>query len=136
MLDNASAKSTLGKTISHFRKQHSMTQAQLAEKMNVTDKAVSKWERDISCPDINTLPRLAELFGITVDQLMQSKDFSPVAAKNIHDILNLIFQAVTVAMGVAVTVLSVLKQIDLYSGFTLLGIGLACAGISLLRRHK
>lgn len=41
--------------------------------MGVTDKAVSKWERDISFPDINTFPKLAEVFGISVDELMQVK---------------------------------------------------------------
>lgn len=41
--------------------------------MSVTDKAVSKWERDLSCPDVNSLPKLAEIFGISVDELMQIK---------------------------------------------------------------
>ena len=62
---------TLGKAIAMMRKEKNMTQAELAEKMGVTDKAVSKWERDLSCPDVATLPRLAELFGITVAELMQ-----------------------------------------------------------------
>lgn len=39
--------------------------------MGVTDKAVSKWERDICYPDVNSLPKLAEIFGISVDELMK-----------------------------------------------------------------
>lgn len=46
------------------------------------------------------------------------------------------FRAIPVAMGVAVVVTSLLHSIDLYSGFSLLGIGLACTGISLLRKEK
>lgn len=57
----------LGKTISTLRKEKGMTQSELAEKMSVTDKAVSKRERDIACPDVGTLPKLAEIFNITVD---------------------------------------------------------------------
>ena len=41
--------------------------------MGVTDKAVSKWERDLSFPDINSIPKLAEIFEVTVDELMQVK---------------------------------------------------------------
>ena len=61
---------TLGKRISNHRKQLGLTQEQLAEKMGVTAQAVSKWENDLSCPDINMLPRLAEVFGTTTDALL------------------------------------------------------------------
>ncbi|WP_019320496.1 helix-turn-helix domain-containing protein [Streptococcus mutans] len=50
-----------------------MTQLELAEKMRVTDKAVSKWERDLSFPNINSIPKLAEIFEVSVDDLMQVK---------------------------------------------------------------
>ena len=59
--------------ISSLRKENGMTQLQLAEIMGVTDKAVSKWERDLSAPDVNSIPKLAETFGVTVDELMQVK---------------------------------------------------------------
>ena len=66
-------KKTLGMIIAELRKEQGMTQLELAEKMGVTDKAVSKWERDLSCPDINSLPNLAALLGVSVDELMQFK---------------------------------------------------------------
>ncbi|WP_025982253.1 helix-turn-helix domain-containing protein [Streptococcus mutans] len=50
-----------------------MTQLELAEKMRVTDKAVSKWERDLSFPDINSIPKLVEIFEVSVDDLTQVK---------------------------------------------------------------
>ena len=61
---------TLGKRIMQHRKNMGLTQDQLAEKLGVTAQAVSKWENDLSCPDINMLPRLAELFGTTTDALL------------------------------------------------------------------
>jgi transcriptional regulator with XRE-family HTH domain len=61
---------TLGKRIMQHRKNIGMTQDQLAERLGVTAQAVSKWENDLSCPDINTLPKLAELFGTSTDALL------------------------------------------------------------------
>ena len=134
-------KQTLGTMISSLRKEKSMTQAQLAEKMNITDKAVSKWERDLSCPDINSLDKLSEILGVTVDELVQAvkakecvKDENP--SQKITKLINLIFKAITLAMGVAVVVLSSLNEIDSSSAITLLGIGLGCAGICLLQNTK
>ena len=66
-------KQTLGTTIASLRKEKGMTQMELAEQLGVTDKAVSKWERDLSCPDVNSLPTLAKVLGISVDDLMQCK---------------------------------------------------------------
>ena len=61
---------TLGKRIAKNRKRMNMTQDQLAEQLGLTAQAVSKWENDQSCPDIATLPKLANIFGITVDALL------------------------------------------------------------------
>lgn len=61
---------TLGKRIVSHRKRLGLTQDQLAEKLGVTAQAVSKWENDQSCPDITMLPKLAEIFGITADELL------------------------------------------------------------------
>ena len=92
---------TLGTMIAALRKEKGMTQLELAEKMGVTDKAVSKWERDLSCPDVNTIPRLAELFGISVDELMQVKT-APEEKSGKSELVNLILRGVGLAMGVAV----------------------------------
>ncbi len=61
---------TLGKRIMAQRKRMGLTQDQLAEQLGITAQAVSKWENDLSCPDITTLPKLAEIFGITTDELL------------------------------------------------------------------
>lgn len=61
---------TLGKRIQHLRRQQGLTQEALAESLGVTGQAVSKWENDLSCPDIMTLAPLARLLGVTVDTLL------------------------------------------------------------------
>ena len=122
---------SIGETIATLRKEKGMTQSQLAEKMNVTDKAVSKWERDLSCPDINTISKLAEVLGVSVEELLTAKK-SEYADSKIKDLFNLILKAVAVAMGVAVIVLNILDKIDIKTSIILLGIGIFCIGLYLL----
>ena len=74
---------TLGSAITALRKQKGMTQQELADYMGVSDKAVSKWERDQSLPDVYALARLADLFGVTVDQLL-GNPVSPAREKVSH----------------------------------------------------
>ncbi len=127
---------TMGKMIAAKRKELGMTQLELAEKMGVTDKAVSKWERELSYPDVNTIPKLAETFGMTTDELMQIKTESACTEEKNEkgNIVSLIFRAVCIAMGMAVTVLSLLGELDTNTAITMLGIGVACAGVSLLEK--
>ena len=61
---------SLGSKIAFYRKKLSLTQEELAEKCSVTPQAVSKWENDISAPDIGLIPVLAQLFGISCDELL------------------------------------------------------------------
>ena len=67
----------LGANISAYRKRAHLTQAGLAEQLNYSDKAVSKWERGESIPDLPTLVQLAELFDITVNDLLEDPDALP-----------------------------------------------------------
>ena len=122
---------TIGEMISSLRKEKGMTQNELAEKMNVTDKAVSKWERDLSCPDINTISKLANILDVSVDELLQAKKKENSNTK-LKDLIDLIFKAISLAMGIAVVVLNILDKIDTKSSIIMLGIGIACIGIYLL----
>lgn len=61
----------IGIFISELRKEKNMTQKDLAEKLNVTDKAVSKWERGVGYPEITILPLLADALGVTTSELLQ-----------------------------------------------------------------
>ena len=55
--------------IAHYRKLRGYTQKEFAELIGVSCQAVSKWEQKISCPDIMLLPKIADVFGITIDEL-------------------------------------------------------------------
>lgn len=68
---------TFGERIAEKRKSKGYTQEQLAEMMGVTAQAVSKWENDLSCPDVMTLPTLAQKLGCTVDELLTGRDSAP-----------------------------------------------------------
>ena len=125
---------SIGETIAKLRKEKGMTQNQLAEKMNVTDKAVSKWERDLSCPDINTISKLADILDVSVEELLKAKK-SKYEESKIKEIFNLTLKAVALAMGVAVIVLNVLEKIDTKTSIILLGIGMFCIGLNLLEEQ-
>ena len=68
---------TIGKRIAFFRKEKGLTQEELAQHMGISPQAVSKWENDQTCPDISALPKLARLFGVTVDELLEGKEALP-----------------------------------------------------------
>ncbi len=84
---------TLGKRIAELRRQRGLTQDQLAEAMNVSPQAVSKWENDLSCPDITMLPGLADYFHVTIDFLMRGEPTDEVRMvpaeqrKNVDDMI-------------------------------------------------
>lgn len=76
-MDDERLKSVIGANIAAYRKRGSLTQAGLAEKLNYSDKAVSKWERGESVPDVLTLVQLAELFHVSVNDLLVDPDALP-----------------------------------------------------------
>ena len=126
---------TLGMMISALRKEKGMTQLDLAEKVGVTDKAVSKWERDLSFPDINSIPKLAEIFEVSVDELMQvNSETKDNSRKNkVEEIVDTALKGIGLAMGIAVIVLSILGELESNSAFVMLGIGLVGISVSVLR---
>ena len=69
-MEETALRKTIGKNIALYRKSHRDTQAALGHKLNYTDKAVSKWERGESLPDIYVLSQIAEIYGITVGTLI------------------------------------------------------------------
>lgn len=87
--------STLGKRITNFRKEKNLKQEQLAEILNVSPQAVSKWENDVTCPDISLLPELAKIFNVSIDELLVGKVEHPKVVelvpeekrKNISDLM-------------------------------------------------
>ena len=125
---------SMGEIISTLRREKGMTQKELADMLNITDKAVSKWERGMACPDTHTIPRVAEILGISVEELMNAKAAPANGHKGAGYLIDIILRAVPMAMGIAVVVISLLGEMDIKSGFTMLGIGLACAGMHMLKQ--
>lgn len=129
-------KKTFGNLVTQLRKAKGMTQADLAEKMGITDKAVSKWERDLSYPDIVSIPHLAEILGVTVDELLTVQNVKKEKNKSIDAIISLVLRAIGVAMGIAVAVLSILGTLDTRGAMVMLGIGLASLAINSLSNDE
>lgn len=127
-------KQSLGMMITSLRKEKQMTQLELANLTGVTDKAVSKWERDICYPDVNSLPKLAEIFGISVDELMKCKIEAKSEKMNINAMVQMIFKAVSLAMGVGVAVLSIITEIDIRQAIFMLAIAVALLAITSLNK--
>ena len=125
-------KQTLGQKIAELRKAKNMTQLELANKLNITDKAVSKWERDISCPDINTFPKLAEILGVSVDELLQANNAVSDNKEN-KDIVDLVLKAVPLGLGIGVAILTTFDQLPLKDAISLLAIAVVALSIRNFR---
>ena len=95
----------------------------------MTDKAVSKWERNLSCPDVSSIPRLAEVLGISVAELMDVEPAAEQKNDTVREILDLILKVIPLAMGIGVVTLSVLQQLDVGSGLCMLGLGMVCLAL-------
>lgn len=124
---------SMGQIISTCRKEKGMTQKELADKLNVTDKAVSKWERDLACPDTQTLPKLAGILGISLEELLSGESSQTTGHRGAGYLAHILLPAIPLAMGIAVTVTASLGKLDVQSGFSMLGLGLTCAGLHLLK---
>ena len=75
----------IAKNLTELRKKNRLTQLELAEKLNYSDKAVSKWERGESIPDLLVIKQIADLFGVTVDALLREPDVDKVKpSRNIN----------------------------------------------------
>lgn len=126
-------KKTMGETIADLRKERGMTQKDLAEQMNVTDKAVSKWERDLSCPDIHSIPKLAEVLGVSVEELMHVTKTEKAPNEDLAKALDVALKAIPLAMGIAVVVGSWLGKLQPDQAVTMLGIGMFCLAVKGLK---
>ena len=62
-----------GKLLYTLRKEKAMTQKQVADLLNISDKAISKWERGLGCPDISLLPELSQILGVNIEEILAGK---------------------------------------------------------------
>jgi transcriptional regulator with XRE-family HTH domain/desulfoferrodoxin (superoxide reductase-like protein) len=63
----------IGKLIYNLRKEKDMTQKQLADLMNISDKTISKWERGLGCPDVSLLPELSQILRVNIEEILLGK---------------------------------------------------------------
>ena len=78
-------KKTIGGFIAALRKANGMTQKDLAQRLNVSDKTVSRWERDDGAPDLSVVPVIAEIFGVTCDELLRGERKKPEERTNVSE---------------------------------------------------
>ena len=78
-------KKTMGSFLAALRKAKGMTQQEVADRLNVSNKTVSKWERDEGCPEIMMLPCLAELYSVTVDEILRGERITKEEKTEIKD---------------------------------------------------
>ena len=132
---------TFKDVVTKLRKEKGLTQLELAKKLNITDKAVSKWERGLSYPDITSISALAKALdtdtSYLIDLCEKESKINPYSKKeDANKLMILIFNAIALAMGVAIIVLIILNQIDTKNAILLLGIGLFSISISLLIKNN
>ena len=131
----------LGNTISKLRKEKNMTQQELAEKLNITDKAVSKWERGLSYPDITSISKLAKILDVDSAYLIDlcKKEDSKNPFQNKEEkkkLINFILLIIPLSLSIASLVLSILKKLDIQDAQTFLTISLLCISIYLLKNKN
>jgi len=126
----------MGELISSQRKKKNLTQVQLAEKLGVTDKAVSKWERNLSYPDTTTLIKLGEIFNISVSELVRLKVGNPISADSgmMLSLFDIILGVAIIDLGFCSTFLCGFKAIDTNTGVVMLGLAMLCVGVLFVKR--
>lgn len=110
-------KETISKNIIKYRKELGLTQLELADKLSYSDKTLSKWERAESIPDVITLKQMADLFGITVDQLLnEDTNFIPKkmekgkSKRTVFSIVSLSLGIVWLVATIVCLILGILKD--------------------------
>ena len=102
--DEQTLRRTIGKNIALYRKAHGDTQAALGQKLCYSDKAVSKWERGESAPDVYVLSRIAELYGVSVGVLIGEAQPELQASPYMHLVVFLCSVALTFVIGTVLIV--------------------------------
>lgn len=87
---------SFGARLAELRRQHNLTQNDIADRLNISAQAVSKWENDLTSPDIDTLLKLADIFNISTDELLGNNKIEPVylPTEQRKDINQLVFRII------------------------------------------
>jgi len=122
----------LGGNIAAYRKKFGLTQAGLAEKLNYSDKAISKWERGESLPDVPTLCKLAEMFEVTLNDLVVDPNELPPDGGRVQRVMELVSEKAlkrkadkkivqllcsTLVWSIALLLFVILSSLDLHNSW-------------------
>ena len=129
-------KKSIGQFMSALRKANGMTQQDVAERLNVSNKAVSRWERDECAPDISVIPALAELFGVSCDELLKGERIidnlhtekgEPKVDKQIKSLINRTISKfkTLIWIAIALSAVGLICMFGIYYGFQKPAIGFA-----------
>ena len=130
----------IGALIARLRKEKGMTQQELAAQLGITDKAVSKWERSLSCPDISILPQVAEILGVTVDDLLFTPKSYPRSCwkefnrSDIKEMVSLVCRCVSLALSVGGLVIFSMGKLTVSDLCVMLGVAVALLALDSLNR--
>ena len=111
-MDDATLRNQIGSNIAAYRKQAGLTQAGLAEKLNYSDKAVSKWERGESLPDVYILSQIAELYGVSVSALIGEIQPPKESKPHYHMFILLLSLALTMAVATLLFSMFMICKVD------------------------
>lgn len=129
-------KKSIGQFMSALRKANGMTQQDVAERLNVSNKTVSRWERDECAPDISVIPALAELFGVSCDELIKGERIidnrhtekcEPKVDKQIKSLINRTISKfkTLIWISIALSAVGLICMFGIYYGFQKPAIGFA-----------
>ena len=130
----------IGALISRLRKEKGMTQQELADKLQITDKAVSKWERGLACPDISILPQVAEILGVNVDDLLSNpqtdkwRSFKELSKDDVKEMFFLLIRCVSLALSIGGLVIYLMGKLSISDVGIMLCIAVALLGIDSFRK--
>lgn len=131
--------SNFGKTIYELRKERGWTQSELAEKLNLSDKTVSKWERGSALPEITTIFELAKTFEVDYTYLIESglnKKYQRCIEKNEKSKKSKIFNIIVSIIGLVMVILNIIDVINVDDILTILGIILIIDSLANLLNLK
>lgn len=126
----------LGTKISKLRKEQNMTQQELANKLNITDKAVSKWERNLSYPDITSISKLAEVLNVDSKELIDlcKKENPYNKNEDINKLIDMILVVIPFGLSIALITLSIIGQMSTEDKIGLISVAILSISIYNLRK--
>lgn len=124
----------LGTKIAKLRKEQNMTQQELADKLNITDKAVSKWERNISYPDITSISKLSKILKVDSSELIDLCKKENPYKQDTNKLIDTILIAIPFALSIALITLSIIGKISTDEKIGLITIAILSLSIFHLKK--